>query len=253
MKYLKFFFIVIFSVVCIKSYSQVSEEQVVDESDWSYGVNAGFSNKYLWRGMVFNNGLVFQPEAFIGWRDFSVNLWSNTTLYDKDGINAHEVDITLDYYHSFSNFDFESFFSYYAYIDQEDVPNTVEWNTSAFYHLGDFTLSAGLNVDVLENAGASYLEIALDYEKALSDKFTFSGKVMTGIGSKKFNGYNLDVAKTTMNLVGGNVGLSYCLIENLFIDANFYQNFFIDKDLRNSEIMNGVNSNAFELVLRKEF
>jgi len=237
----------------MKSYCQVSENSIDEESDWSYGINAGFSNKYLWRGMVFNNGLVFQPEAFVGWRDFSVDLWSNTTLYDKDGINAHEIDVTLDYSHSFSNFDFESFFSYYAYIDQEDVPNTLEWNASAFYHLGDFTLSAGLNVDVLDNVGASYLEIALDYEKALSDKLTFSGKLMTGIGSKKFNDKNLEVAKTTMNLVGGNVGLSYSLIENLYLDFNFYQNFFIDKELRNSEVMNGVNSNAFELILRKEF
>jgi len=254
MKYIKVFFIVLLSVVGLQLYSQELEQPTVDEeSDWSFGANAGFSNKYLWRGMVFNNGLVFQPEVFVGWRDFSINLWSNTTLYDKKGVNAHEIDITLDYYHSFSYLDVETYFSYYYFIDQEEEPNTLEWNVSAFYPVGDFTLSSGLNVDILENRGASYLEVALDYERELNEKFTVSGKVLAGLGSGKFNENNFDVKKGAMNLVGGNIGFSYNFLADFYADVNFYQNLFVDKELKNSDIVKGVSSNAFELILRKEF
>jgi hypothetical protein len=254
MKYTTAFFMILFLIIGQQAHCRVLEESVVEkEAEWSFGANAGFSNKYLWRGMVFDNGLVFQPAVNVGWQGFSINFWGNTTLYDKDGVNAHEIDITLDYYHSFSYLDFETNFSYYNYIDQEGVPNTVELYIGAFYPVGDFTLSTGLNIDILENIGASYFEVAIDYERVLNEKVTVTGKALAGLGSGKFNENNLDVKKGAMNLVGGNIGLSYNVFEYFYIDANFYQNFFVDKDLKKSEVIMGKNSNAFELILRKEF
>ncbi len=204
----------------------------------------------MWRGIVYNNGLVLQPEAYIGYKDFSLSLWSNTTLYDIDGITAHEIDYTIDYSHSFNKFDVETYLSYYQYIQQVGTPNTAEWFLKGSLPLGNFSVYSSLTIDVLEYAGASFLEVGLNYEKEFTEKLSLSAGCLTAFGSKKFNFNYLDIDKSAFNHVGGFIGLSYSLAENLSLDANFYQNFYVDSDVIQTI---GSNSNAVELKLSFDF
>lgn len=244
------FYLLIFVFVLTAMPSLMAQEAEEQESDWSYGVTTGFSNKYLWRGLVYNDGLVFQPEAYVAWKDLSFSLWSNTTLYDVNGENAHEIDYTLDYYHSFEKFDIEAYFSYFQYIKQEDSPNTGEFVFKSFYPVGDFTIFASASFDLIDNVGGEYFEAGLNYEKELSDKFTLTGSLLTAYASSAFNNYYLEVEKGAFNLVGGSVGLSYNLLDFCSIEANCYLNCTIDKALIDAM---GKSTNAVEIKLSKEF
>lgn len=226
-------------------------QETEKSTPWSFGANAGFSNKYLWRGIAYNDGLVLQPEAYIGWNDFSFSLWSNATLWDRNGENTHEIDYTFDYCHSFEKFDIEAYFSYFQYINQDSSANTGELVFKSLYPIGDFTVFGSASFDLIDNLGSAYYEVGLDYEKELTDKITLAGSLQGAFASSAFNNYYLEVEKSTLNLIGGNIGIAYNLFDFCSIEANFYQNFTIDKDLVNSAL--GKNSNAFEIKLCKEF
>jgi len=233
-----------------------NQDSISDEgSDLQVGLNAGFCDKYLWRGVTWNKGLVIQPEVVLTYKDFSLSSWGNIGLNKVDVVDYNEIDFTLGYYHSFNSFDIESYLSYFYYLNQ-DFDATAEFNLGIYYPLGDFTLFARSSIDVLANLGGMYGEIGVDYEKELSDKFSLFGTVLTGLASKTFNEYYLaefgypEEGKHSFNLVSGNIGLSYSPFESFYIDADFLINFNVDNEVRSAL---GSSTNLIELVLRKEF
>jgi hypothetical protein len=243
------------SGISVKTFSQEQDSIGNKSPELSFGVDAGFCNKYMWRGMSINNGLVLQPDAWVSYGNFSVTVWSNLTLWDKNSINAHEVDLILTYSNSISNLDFESSLIYYGCIDAAS-PNTGELLVNLSYPLGDFSVFTNFAVDVLQNAGAIYDELGVGYEKELSDKWTVSGSLLTGIASKKFNEYYFaienqpEVSKSAFNLIGVNATLTYSPITDFYIDAHYQFNHTLNKELVPSL---DANPNYFEIIFRKEF
>jgi hypothetical protein len=257
-------FFLLLSAFHVKAFNNVQDSSLNAENKITVDLNACFSSKYIWRGLTYNQGLVLQPEIVVSYKDFYVSSWSNFKIWDINQTNSNEIDFTLGYYHSFSSFDIESYFNYYNYINQPDCPNTGELNVGLYFPTGDFNLFARASVDLISNIGGTYGELGFDYEKELSDKFKVYGTLLTGIGSKKFNQYNLagwdkykmdnwtypDDGKTSLNLVTGNIGLEYSPIKYFSIGADFLLNINIDKDVRNAI---GGTSNLFEIILKKEF
>jgi len=221
-----------------------------ENNELQFSVNAGFCDKYLWRGITCNKGLVFQPEVAVTYKDFSLSSWSNFKIWDVDGTNSNEIDLTLGYYHSFNSFDIESYISYYHYL-YSPTTSTSEFNLGLYYPIGDFTLFARSAIDVIKNAGGAYGEIGFDYEKELSDKFSVFGTLLAGFASEKFNSYNLEVEKGAFNLTSCDLGISYSPFESFSIDADFLLNINMDKAVK--EALGSSTSNMIEIVLRKEF
>jgi hypothetical protein len=238
--------------------AEINQDSLFKESNkLQVNLNAGFCDKYLWRGMTFDNGLLLQPEVVVTYKDFYVSSWGNVKMWDiaTDTVHSEEIDFILGYYHSFESFDIEAYISYYNFFNAPEI-NTTEINLGIYYPLSDFTLFARSAIDLQINRGGVYGEIGVDYEKELTDKFTIFGTVMTSIGSKKFNEYYLtpfgytENWKSSFNLAGCNLGVSYSPFDKFSIDADFTLNINIDKDVIKAL---GPTSNLIELVLRKEF
>jgi len=241
--------LVLLLAIQLKGASNGQDSLPSENTGVTVSLNAGLCDKYLWRGITYNTGLVFQPEVSLSYKDFSLTSWSNFGITDADDVNYNEIDFTLGYYHSFNSFDIEGSLSYYYYLNQDFTP-TIEFNAGIYYPLGDFTLFARSSYDFLACSGAMFGEIGFDYEKELSDKFTVFGTLLTGFGSKIFNEYYITVDKSALNLAGGKVGLTYSPFSNFFIDADFLLNINLDKEIINAL---GKSSNLIEIIIRKEF
>lgn len=70
----------------------------------SADLSVSLSSKYVWRGYELSkDSIVIQPSMTVGYKGFGFNLWGNldtdqdTTLYDVDGANFNETDMTLSY------------------------------------------------------------------------------------------------------------------------------------------------------------
>jgi hypothetical protein len=244
-----FSIIFILSIVHVTNAAVNQPQAIDDQSNIGLSLNAGFCDKYLWRGITYNEKLVFQPEVELSYKDFYVAAWGNFGLM-KETESFHEIDFTLGYYHSFNSFAIESYLSYFFYINQLDAANTAEFNLGLYYPIGDFSLFARSSFDVLSYFGAMFGEIGTDYEKEISDHFSVSGTLLAGFGSQNFNETYLSVNKSAINLVGGKVGISYSPFDDFYINADFLLNFNINNDIKESI---GSTSNLFEIILRKEF
>lgn len=256
MKLTAFISVMFFIILCNKGNCVTNTQDsitVEEESDWYFGADAAFTDKYLWRGIIYNHGLILQPQVYAGYKDFSIYVWGNAPLWDVNDVAGNEIDVYLDYYHSFSFIDVEASLNMYSYPGQE-YPTTLELFAGVFYPIGDFTVFADINVDLLANAGATFYELGLEYQKDLSKRFSIAAKALGGIGSKKFNSYNLDLEKSALNFIGGNIGLTYSICDGLFLDAGYYHNFIIDDEIKQAiRDIYDVPSSAFELKIRKEF
>jgi len=227
----------------------VNQEPATEEkSSIGVSLNAGFCDKYLWRGITYNEKFVFQPEVELTYKDFYLSTWGNFGLMNEVQ-SYNEVDFTLGYYHSFNSFDIDAYVSYFHYFYAPD-DNTAELNLGIYYPLSDFTLFARTSFDIISYTGAMFGEIGTDYEKDISDNFSVFGTLLAGFGSRNFNATYIEVDKGAFNLVGCKAGLSYSPFEDFYIDADFLLNFNIDKDVKESL---GGTSNLFEIILRKEF
>jgi len=76
------------------------EQTAADEGkDWSVEVDLALNSHYVWRGIHFTDGPVFQPSVTFAWKGLSLNVWGSMDLTDVNGNNDefNEVDLTLDY------------------------------------------------------------------------------------------------------------------------------------------------------------
>ncbi len=226
-----------------------NESALEDEGGFGLTLNAVFCDKYLWRGINYDDGLIFQPEAVLSYDDFYFSLWGNIDLLNNNDIESNEIDFTLGYAHDFSSFGVETYVSYFNYFYAPDE-NTGEITVAAYLPVSDFTFFVNSSFDFLACAGSVYSEIGVDYEKEISDQFSFYGTVNASLASSAFNDYYLGINKGALNLAGANAGISYAPIDGFSINADFTLNINIDKDVK-EEL--GNTSNLIQVTLTKEF
>jgi hypothetical protein len=58
---------------------------------------ADFYNKYIWRGFVLDDDIVFQPSFTVSAYGFAVSGWGNFDLENKDALASDEIDTTVSY------------------------------------------------------------------------------------------------------------------------------------------------------------
>jgi len=243
------FAFILLNATSLIAFSQTNESTEDESASFSFGFDAGFANKYMWRGICYNQGLVFQPDFYVSYSNFTFLTWANIGIWDINAANYNEADFVLNYSNTFFNFDIESSLNYYNYFYDTDA-NTAEFIVGLSYPLGDFSLFTKFSVDILQTPGAIYDELGIGYEKELTDKWTIAGSLLTGIANSSFNSYNLDVNKSAFNLVGANANLSYSPLEDFSINAHFQFNHTLDQELVPSL---NANSNYFEIIFTKEF
>jgi len=161
--------------------------------------SADFNSAYIWRGLTFNDGWVFQP-AFdvsglkIGSVPIGVNIWSNFNLDDFDGAvlknQFSEVDITLsaELGAGFKAIYIEYIYTVGAYADPSiSVPGTREIAVSWSKEMA-FTPTFTLYYDMEEVDGA-FLQLSLARSYDLSEKASLGLQVDVGVASDAFARY----------------------------------------------------------------
>ena len=227
----------------------IDESATEDEGGLGLALNAVFCDKYLWRGINYDDGLIFQPEAVLSYDDFYFSLWGNIDLLNNNNIESNEIDFTLGYAHDFNSFGVETYVSYFNYFYAPDE-NTGEITIAAYLPVSDFTFFVNSSFDFLACAGSVFSEIGVDYEKEISDQFSFYGTVNASLASSAYNDYYLELDKSALNFVGANAGISYSPMDGFSINADFTLNINLDKDVK-KEL--GNTSNLIQLTLTKEF
>ncbi|MEP0814198.1 MAG: hypothetical protein HRF49_05975 [bacterium] len=69
------------------------------QSEWSWGADAAFLSKYVWRGQTFTDGWVLQPDIWFSNGGFTFDIWANIDMSDANELawQVSEVDYTAEY------------------------------------------------------------------------------------------------------------------------------------------------------------
>jgi hypothetical protein len=201
-----------------------------DLSEMTYGMDVDFNNKYLWRGILYNEGLIVQPNFWISCNDFTVGLWSNVTLHDIRGMEkSNEAELSIVYTYSLLGLNIENSFMYYYYINEPGSPPTGECYIGLGCPVGEFNIFTNITFDVLEYRGAFFIEHGISFEKTLVPEISITSSVSLNWATNKFNETYVGVSKTAMNFVSGNLAFTYSPTDAFYISPHIQVNKFLDK------------------------
>ena len=105
----------------------LAQAEIIPEEENSIPIVIGgsveFESKYIWNGINMAGGAVFQTSVFAAWNDFSVFVWANMPMNDKQtafGADAlkgqfDEVDLGVAYGHAFEHIVLDLSFTYFVF------------------------------------------------------------------------------------------------------------------------------------------
>jgi hypothetical protein len=206
----------------------VGQAPVVDDSRAEITAEAALMSAYVWRGQVYNNDPVVQPQLTISQYDVSLNIWGNYNIAgsDSSGVSSDfsEIDFSLAYtlpvalnelafdvgaiHYTFPNTDANAtteLFLSATVLSWVDTVVAVIPSLTAFY-------------DVDEADGAYFLfDVVFPYE--VSEYLAVEGGVSAGYGNTSYNSYYWtgDAGWNDYNFYGN---ASYEIMEGLTASVN---------------------------------
>ena len=215
----------------------VGQAPVNDRARPEVTVEAALVSSYVWRGQVYNNDFVIQPQITIEQYGVSFNIWGNYDLGKNTfGISGDwsEIDMSLAYSLplDINEMAFDVGIIGYDFPANGDIPgvsgtgfnskSTTELFASAtVLSWQDYVIpSLTLFGDIDEASGAYFLfDIVAPYE--ISDYLAVEGGFSAGYGNTSYNDYyfggNQDAGWNDFNFYGN---ASYLIQDGLTLSAN---------------------------------
>jgi len=168
--------------------------------DLSFGAELGASSRYVWRGLVLDDGWAARPSAWVSARGLTLEAWANVPA----GTGAErltETDLVVSYDAEWQGLGITPSASAYFYPGEEDGP-TAELGLGLVYPLGPFELSSNHTMDLVAVRGAYAGDLGLSVEQEVVPDLVgleLSGSL--GWGSPRFHEANYGVAKAAFNAV----------------------------------------------------
>lgn len=177
----------------------------VSAADVTFG--GDFNSAYVWRGITFNDGLVFQPSLDVGYKGFGINVWGNLDIGDYDNTldsgDFSEVDFTLSYGFDVNRFSFGLGYIEYLFPGSNGGEGTRE-------------LYGSVDIDIFKGL---YAGLGFYYDVEAVGDFYANGKIgyATDIGEK----FSLDVGA-----LAGYAGEDWAVVNSAGVDGGFHEYLF---------------------------
>lgn len=177
--------------------------QATVAGDLEFEAGGGILSHYMWRGICFNEGGVFQPTATVGYKGFSANLWGN---YAFDGGRLTEVDFTASYSKEVKKVTYEGGFIHYGVYKGLDSDELYGGLTFSNF------LSPSIKAYIDVNAGkGAFLQAAIAPSVNLTKKVSLNfGANMGLVIQNSYMGLN-DAGNEFTNLYNAEVTTSVTL------------------------------------------
>lgn len=158
-------------------------------ADVEASAGADVATAYVWRGLTFNDGMVFQPWMDITKGPFNVNVWGNYDIDDYDetlnGAEYSEIDLTASY-----TFELETV-SITTGIIEYTFPGGGTGTTELFADtsmepMENFSVGLGLYYDI-DEVKDYYLQIYAGYSMEPMDKVTVDFRLSLGMVGDEYS------------------------------------------------------------------
>ncbi|MCD6388165.1 MAG: hypothetical protein J7L69_02050 [Desulfobulbaceae bacterium] len=176
----------------------LSSPVLAEESKIDVDLDIPIVSKYVWRGMEINEDAVLQPSLTLASSGFSFNLWGNMDLTDfgedecvytsdcdSRAWQFTEIDLTIDYSHSFDKLTLGVGLIDYLYPNWDDAEDTQEVYLATSYDVlfqPSFTLYYDFN-----EVNGFYANFAIGYSFSINDRLDIDLSSSIGYADSDYN------------------------------------------------------------------
>ncbi len=166
---------------------------------------AALLSSYVWRGQVYNNDFVFQPQITVSQYDVSFNVWAN---YDAAGSSAggvsddiSELDLSLGYSLPviINELAFDVGAIYYSFPNSgvaagsSVAPSTIElYGRATVTSWEDYEIPVIPSLTIfgdLDEVNGTYVLLDVHVPYAITDVLDLTGGISAGYGNTAYNDY----------------------------------------------------------------
>jgi hypothetical protein len=234
--------------------------QVTDkESTFTYGAEMDFNSRYVWRGLLLDDGPVGQPSAWISAFGFTFTAWGNVAMTSASGgafeplpppppppqsnasmtsaaggAGLNSGGLILTYDRDWKKLKIETELDAYMGRMSSDIENrnTMEGSLKLSYPAGPLRIFTTHAFDLLAYRGAYFGAAGLEYERQITKNTEFRISGSSGWASAKFNDVYIGVNKSAFNLAGVEGSLTYYLGKHMYFRPHIEFSSITDRLLR---------------------
>ncbi len=181
-----------------------------EDSPWSAEAELDFASRYLWHGIALSDGPVFQPTLKGTAYGFSLAASGNLVLAnDPDQGKFTEAGLAVGYSYSYQRLTLEPALELLTYPNLELATTAQVELAVTLRILDELSLVSTHSLDVLGHRGGYFGDLGLSLEHAFDDRWSLEVGTGIGLGSARFNGAYLHVAKTTLDTWESELAVSW--------------------------------------------
>lgn len=159
----------------------------------AFRIRSDFYSRYMWHGIAYSNGAVWQPSATVEGAGFGFNIWGNFVLNDEpDQGEFNEMDLTLYYQRTVRklNIQFSLIGAIYMHNETTSLnkgPNTLSGILQLSYPVGPVFFFTSVNIGLVNPGGTVFWDMGVNYQRNLPLRFSLETSGLFGIGDARFN------------------------------------------------------------------
>ena len=211
--------------------AQLAEKQ----SSFTYGAEMDFNSRYVWRGLLLDDGRAGEPSAWISAFGFTLNAYSYVALTSASGsAGLRSGGLILTYDRNWEKLKIEAALDAYMGRQSSDIEsrNTMEGSLKLSYPVGPLRIFTTHAFDVLAYRGSYFGDAGLEYVRQFTKNTEFTISVRSGWASAKFNDVYIGVDKSAFNFVGVEGSLTYYLGRRMYFRPHIEFSSITDRRLR---------------------
>src|SRR5262245_34695453 len=212
-----------------------SSQASVARDTLTYGAEMDFNSGYVWRGLLLEDGPVWQPSAWISASGFTLTAWGNVAMTSASGdAGPKSGGLTLTYNRDWEKLKIEAGLDAYTGQQTPDIEarNTMEGLMKLSYPAGPLRIFTTHAFDIWAYRGSYFGEAGLEYERQVTKNTEFRISARSGWASAKFNDAYIGVNKSAFNFVGVEVSGAYYLGPRMYFRPHIEFSSITDRRLR---------------------
>jgi hypothetical protein len=201
----------------------------------TWGIEAGRSSDYAWRGLTISDGPVAEAAAWLHVSGFTFIGWQNLARSDtSDGTRPEVSDLYVAYEHEWRGLTIEPSLEAFRYRDLKsgETSRSTEAAVTLSYAAGPLRVFGFHGVDISAYDGASYTEVGLAHERWLKDRAYFEIALRAALASAQFNEVNVGIPKRAVNFVGIDGSLTYYVTPRFYVRPHLELGRIVDEEIR---------------------
>jgi hypothetical protein len=232
-------------LVLLLGVSFSSSPVLADDLEVSVDAEALVVSKYVWRGLEVNEDPVLQPSLTVAYGGFSFNVWGNMDLTDfgedeciytsdceSRAGQFTEIDLTLDYSHSFDKFILGGGIISYQFPNWDGSEDTHEAYLAMSY---DCLLAPALTIYYdFDEVNGFYANFAVGHSFTINDKVGIDLSGSIGYGDSDYNVAYFGVDDSALVDVNCSLAVPFQVTDKITITPLLNLASVVDSDLRDS-------------------